>query len=61
VDSGAEKDVIRKASSYLDFLIVHIIRCIANLFVFSEQFKALNFRNVQQVGYMKNKIQEKTG
>jgi hypothetical protein len=42
VDSGAEKDVIRQASSYLDFLIVQIYRNRPTLFAFSKEFKSID-------------------
>jgi hypothetical protein len=37
MDSGAEKDVIRKASSYLDFLIVQCFRKSTDLFTFAHK------------------------
>jgi hypothetical protein len=46
VDSGAEKDVIRDASSYLDFLIVQYYSASTNLFTFSEDFNSTYINEV---------------
>jgi hypothetical protein len=45
VDSGAEKDVIRQASSYLDFLIVQYFGISTDLFTLSEESKAIIFNS----------------